>query len=372
MLVGRHGIGKSDIIREFYSGRGMPVVSFFLGQMSDPGDLIGLMHQNRETGRSEFMPPYWWPQPDQPVVLFLDELNRARPEILQSVMELTLNKTLAGKRLPEGSLIVSAVNEGDQYELTDLDPALVSRFNVYHFSPSVEDWLDWATANNLDRRLIEFLGAHPHLLDGDETQTRAIDSFSTLEKTPDRRAWARVSDLLNRDVDSHGGAAPAELAGRVRSSIGDEQIRWIAGVVGTAAATTMRNWLATELPVSADQVLFRFEQCRDLVEGLELAELSLLNERILESLNAHAKKRLVRPDESPHPIDAAAAPSESSGLDGLECYWRSLTDRKLNEAIAHLVALSDEPRYAMAMDWMSQSPEIATRMADFIDGISLS
>ena len=46
----------------------------------------------------------------RPIVLFLDELNRARPEILQSVHDLALNRTLAGKRLPEGSIVVSAVN----------------------------------------------------------------------------------------------------------------------------------------------------------------------------------------------------------------------------------------------------------------------
>ncbi len=114
MLVGKHGIGKSEIIRRFYEQeRGMRVVAFFLGQMSDPGDLIGLMHKDEATGRSVFLPPYWWPVDGRPIVLFLDELNRARPEILQSVHELALNKTLAGKRLPEGSIVVSAVNEGD-------------------------------------------------------------------------------------------------------------------------------------------------------------------------------------------------------------------------------------------------------------------
>ena len=44
----------------------MKVVPFFLGQMSDPGDLIGLLRRNDTdgndaTGRSEFLPPYWWP-----------------------------------------------------------------------------------------------------------------------------------------------------------------------------------------------------------------------------------------------------------------------------------------------------------------------
>ena len=42
MLVGSHGIGKSEILTEYYAAKGMPVVALFLGQMSDPGDIIGL------------------------------------------------------------------------------------------------------------------------------------------------------------------------------------------------------------------------------------------------------------------------------------------------------------------------------------------
>ncbi|MBK9617256.1 MAG: AAA family ATPase [Uliginosibacterium sp.] len=122
MLVGKHGIGKSRIIADYYAKKKLKIVSFFLGQMSDPGDLIGLMYKDEKSGHSEFLPPYWWPAEGKPIVLFLDELNRARPEILQSVMDLTLNKTLAGKKLPAGAIIISAVNEGEEYQLTDLDP----------------------------------------------------------------------------------------------------------------------------------------------------------------------------------------------------------------------------------------------------------
>ena len=82
MLVGRHGIGKSEILTEYFRGKGMPVVALFLGQMADPGDLIGIPAKNEQTGKTEFMPPYWFPLDGKPIVLFLDELNRARPEIL--------------------------------------------------------------------------------------------------------------------------------------------------------------------------------------------------------------------------------------------------------------------------------------------------
>ena len=148
------------------------------------------MHKDEQTGHSVFLPPYWWPTDDSPIVLFLDELNRARPEILQSVQDLTLNKTLAGKRLPEGSMVIAAVNEGDEYQLTDLDPALVSRFNVYEFAPTVEDWLLWANANDVDSRVIAFIQQSPSFLDSDGHPVTDEMSMpaSGLVKTPDRRA----------------------------------------------------------------------------------------------------------------------------------------------------------------------------------------
>ena len=36
MLMGKHGIGKSQILEKFYTEKGCKVVSLFLGQMSDP------------------------------------------------------------------------------------------------------------------------------------------------------------------------------------------------------------------------------------------------------------------------------------------------------------------------------------------------
>ena len=67
LLVGKHGIGKSEIITRHFEDQGIPVIALFLGQMSDPGDLIGLPNKDEKTGKTEFMPPYWFPMDDQPV-----------------------------------------------------------------------------------------------------------------------------------------------------------------------------------------------------------------------------------------------------------------------------------------------------------------
>ena len=90
MLTGRHGIGKSEILTNYFAKKGMKVVALFLGQMSDPGDLIGLPDKSGE--KTVFRPPYWFPLDGKPIVLFLDELNRARPEVLQTIMYLARNR----------------------------------------------------------------------------------------------------------------------------------------------------------------------------------------------------------------------------------------------------------------------------------------
>ncbi len=53
MLVGNHGIGKSEILTEYFKGKGMPVIALFLGQMADPGDILGLPTKDEKTGRTK-------------------------------------------------------------------------------------------------------------------------------------------------------------------------------------------------------------------------------------------------------------------------------------------------------------------------------
>jgi len=340
MLIGRHGIGKSQTIAEFYESRGMTVVPFFLGQMSDPGDLIGLLFQNESTGRSEFLPPYWWPTDGKPIVLFLDELNRARPEILQSVMELALNKTLAGKKLPDNSVIVAAVNEGDEYQLTDLDPALVSRFNLYEFAPTVADWLLWAAKHGVDERIRSFLQSQPQYLDGEGLQSieQSGAVLSGLTKTPDRRGWARVSRIIE----------PLE-------KLLPLHIKLVAGVVGSPAATAFRKSLAASLPVSAADVLLAWSKHRKTVEKLSLGETILLNEHLM---------LFIVGDEVP-------AGKTDQARKALLAYLKNLRTRSLDESVAHFVSLTDKPTFAPAMGFIAESVELTELLTTYMEGIQV-
>jgi hypothetical protein len=337
MLVGKHGIGKSEIVRDFYSRQGLTVESFFLGQMSDPGDLLGLMHKDETSGRSLFLPPYWWPHDERPIVLFLDELNRARPEILQAVFDLALNRRLAGRDLPAGSRVVAAINHGEEYQLTDLDPALVSRFNLYEFVPTVEDWLLWATARGLDARVTAFIQEQPFHLDGART-TEDLVGFSDLAKTPDRRAWVKVAEF----IAPHPVLTPLH-------------VKAIAGMVGTAAAVALQQYLAAAQQLSPEQVLLHWTKHRAEVKKLPLHELIQLNERLLLWLHG-------RPS-------ASAADENATLRTNLLAYLKQLKSARHNEAIAHFASLLENPRFERAMAFCSESVEILTLLTDYISGI---
>lgn len=327
LLVGRHGIGKSEILTHFFQSRQMKVVPLFLGQMADPGDLIGLPQASQS--HTSFLPPYWWPVDNQPIVLFLDELNRARPELLQTVMDLVLNRTLAGRQLPEGSRIIAAVNEGDEYQLTHMDPALVSRFNIYPFQPTVQEWLKWAEEEGVDSRVIRFISLEGHWLDGIEGQA-GIDTG--LEKTPDRRAWKRLSDSI---------LSCPELS--------EEDLEWMAGIIGPQAASRFMGSLAGHAIVTGAEVLQHFDECEPKLRKYLLHQLAMVNESIFRHL------------------EVAGSDAPLSYSTSLSQYLNLLEEMESREAIAHLANLVESGSYPNALLFIAEkAPDVSTRLMTFI------
>ena len=332
MLSGKHGIGKSQIITKFFEAKGMKVVALFLGQMSDPGDLIGLPNKDEETGKTVFMPPYWFPTDGQPVVLFLDELNRARPEILQTIMDLALNRKLAGRELPAGSRIVSAVNDGEEYQLTDLDPALVSRFNIYNFKPTAGEWLLWATQAGLDKHVIEFIENNNRMLDGDGSST---DTSSSLEKTPDRRGWERVSDILKNTPTITGTTKKV-----------------VAGIVGAKAAAEFFESFSQTSVIGAESILKDFDRQKATLEKYPAHDLAIVNESIFRCI-----------ENGKHGADDKASENLMKYMN-----WLILGGKR--ESMAHFCSVFEGATYTKAnLFMMSKAPRCFKTITDFIKNL---
>ncbi len=334
MLTGKHGIGKSQILTKYFEEKGQKVVTLFLGQMSDPGDLIGLPHMDESTKKTDFMLPYWWPNDNKPIVLFLDELNRARPEVLQTIMDLALNRKLAGKSLPEGSRLISAVNDGEEYQLTDLDPALVSRFNIYEFKPTVSEWLLWAQKSKLDSRVIDFISENPDLLDGAEFQRED----QGLEKTPDRRGWEKVSNYL-----------------RINSEVTEFHKTVFAGMVGMPAASKFIGFISKHRLLNAKDILLgEFSKIKTQFAGYTTPDFASVNEslfRFIETSNYETDDK-----------------SKIAG--NLLKYFELLVEKNLREVQAHFANMYSSSNYPQTIVFIiTECPELYKKVTSFIQSI---
>ena len=190
MLRGRHGIGKSELVYQIAREMGLPVVERRASQMTE-GDLVGLPRTDGDV--TSFCAPDWLADAcDRAVLLFLDEVDRAIPEVRQGIFELTDSRKIFGNYLHADTVVVAAVNGGEhgsQYQVGEMDPAELDRWTVFDVEPSSEDWLTWAKDNVADV-VWDFINHNRSHLEHD-------GEFEPNKVYPSRRSWKRLNDCLD-------------------------------------------------------------------------------------------------------------------------------------------------------------------------------
>jgi hypothetical protein len=213
-IHGKSGIGKSSIIKQIAKERNISFIDLRLSQL-ESADIRGIPHIDEKSNSSRWYPPETIPfeifrnlkvpETDKTFgeggILFLDELNRARFDVLQSVFQLVLDRSVGLHKILDNWFIVCAGNLGeeDQTEITEInDSALKNRFA--HFI--VDDiglydcWMEWAeNEGNIHKDIIGFLKVKHSYLYTQPTE----DQYSFC--TP--RIWEQFSNILNanKDVD---------------------------------------------------------------------------------------------------------------------------------------------------------------------------
>ena len=187
---GRHGIGKSTLVYQLAKQLKLPVVERRASQMTE-GDLLGL--PKVEDNVTQWLAPEWLHTAcNKPVILFLDEVDRATMEVRQGIFELCDSRKIAGYTLHPDTLIFAAVNGGEhgaQYQVGEMDPAELDRYTVFDVEPTVEDWLTWAKDEVCDE-IWNFINQnHQHLEHREDYEPNKV--------YPSRRSWERLSKTLS-------------------------------------------------------------------------------------------------------------------------------------------------------------------------------
>ena len=205
LLRGRHGIGKSQVVYQLAANAGLPVVERRASQMTE-GDLVGL--PSIEGNRTSFNPPDWFKMAcEEPVCLFLDEVDRATLEVRQGIFELTDSRKLNGHNLHPDTIIFAAVNggeHGENYQVNEMDPAELDRWSVWDIEPTVEDWLAWGK-NNVDSLIWDFINQNRSHLEHNA-------DIEPNKRYPSRRSWDRLDKVLAKADALEAGPSMFNLA----------------------------------------------------------------------------------------------------------------------------------------------------------------
>jgi len=207
-LWGAPGIGKSSIVKLIAEQKKIGFIDLRLSLM-DPTDLKGIPFYDKDEHQAVWAPPSFLPK-EHKGILFLDELNAAAPAVQASAYQLILDRKVGEYTLPEGWAIVAAGNrESDRGVVYRMPSPLANRFVHLEMEVHVNDWRDWAYKQNIDERIIAFIGY----------KNEALFNFDPLENiksfaTP--RSWEYVNRILKSTTP------PTLLLDAISGAIGDE------------------------------------------------------------------------------------------------------------------------------------------------------
>lgn len=276
LLRGAHGIGKSQIVRQVAALiaereqiSDYEVVDRRLSQMSE-GDMIGLPSTDGEVTR--FNPPEWYKRAcDKPVCLFLDELNRATPEVMQAAFQVVLDRELNGWKLHPQTRVFSAINNAAAYTVNEMDPALLDRFWAVDLLPTTEDWLIWARgAGAVHVSVIDFIAANEKWLD----TPKDTDPGNI---APSRRSWEHLSKAL----------CEASLA-----DTPDDVMFYpmCLGYVGTEATIAFHSFSRSiDNRVSGEEVIEKYESVKVKILRLGQEKQNIVIEKVAEYVTQKLK-----------------------------------------------------------------------------------
>ena len=137
-------------------------------------------------------------------LLFIDELSRATPQVLNVMLPLINEGSFNGYTLGSGWTIVCASNrqQDEASGQSEIGNALANRFLQVHYEPTVHTWRQWADHQNFISPLLlqwlsmpeneEMSGGKFYYMDPNEDPNRISDT--TLICTP--RAWTNAMRLL--------------------------------------------------------------------------------------------------------------------------------------------------------------------------------
>jgi hypothetical protein len=225
LVLGAAGTGKTEMGMQACEEMGYEYRYLNLSVLEAP-DLMGLPMINEETATTRYALPEMLPprnDQDKPVVLLVDEADKAKPELQNPCLELFQFRSINGRQLNIHAVIATGNLPDENAFSQPMSHALTNRCQVFKLTHAFRPWQEWAVGASINPLIVAFL---------DKNQDKLLqpppEGDDTAYCHPSPRAWT----LAARDLDNTSSADGVEF-----------QTSLVAGRVGHAAAVEFRVWL---------------------------------------------------------------------------------------------------------------------------------
>jgi hypothetical protein len=345
LIQGRHGIGKSEFVKQLAKEKGLEVIEMRPSVMSE-GDLTGLPFKGPAittaagtlVTSTEYSPPLWYLRACAVgVILFFDEADRGSMEVAQGLFQINDSRQLNGHVLHPDTRIVACVNGGrfgQLYQVREMDLAEFDRYAKFQLEPTVNEWLSWADGNILGEVVSFFrLKENQHFLENTKNDTPESGKIY-----PTRRSWTRLARTIE-------GCSSFEKGFNSENQILARQIA--AGFVGIDAAAAFVNHANSFVRVVDPKTVF-FQGRTDVLSSFTPMDHEdfmqrTLNEKIFSTGNlSKVKAETMReyltsiPAEMIPTLLMKFTESNVNDISGLKSFWKMLSGATIGESFSNI------------------------------------
>jgi hypothetical protein len=222
MTFGSAGIGKTQMAEQAAQEMGYDVLYLNLSVLEAP-DLMGLPEV--KDGKAVYALPHNFPREDddnaKPVVLLVDEIDKAKPELQNPMLELFQSRTINGTKLKIKAILATGNLPDEGAFSLPVSHALTNRCKVYKVVSDFDSWIGWAQGR-VNSLVVAFLMRNQEFL----LRPPPSDD-DTAYAHPSPRAWTNAAmdldDAENTDIEF--------------------KTMLVSGYCGMEAATKFRVWI---------------------------------------------------------------------------------------------------------------------------------
>jgi len=238
-LEGESGVGKTSVLEQLAQEKNMDFLKLNLSQISiedfigfpisefkmcNPNDeddclwvseraiptYLQLGYNYAGDTRMGYAVPKWINGRTKPMILLLDDFNRGSLGMLQATMEIVDKQEYISWNLPKGSTVILSNNPDDgEYLVSTQDAAHKTRYLNFHMKFDVDTWAEWAEANKIDGRCINFILKNTEVVVG----TKDHDDKGNKLKKANIRLWTKFFDTISGITDFHNKLGQVMLIG---------------------------------------------------------------------------------------------------------------------------------------------------------------